>query len=61
MLIRKPDVLLLDEPTSALDEKNGIAFSKALHTFCHRHQITLIIVSHKTDIMSICNQTLTIV
>lgn len=61
MLIRKPDVLLLDEPTSALDEKNGIAFSKALHAFCYRHQITLIIVSHKTDIMSICHQTLEIV
>ena len=60
MLIRRPDILLLDEPTSALDEKTSMALSEELNTYCKKYNITLLIVSHKKDIMSICNKTITL-
>lgn len=60
MLIRNPDILLLDEPTSALDETTSIAFSNSLNKYCEEHNISLVIVSHKKDIMSICERTLDI-
>lgn len=53
-LLRKPKLLLLDEPTSALDKKTSIQFSEELKIYCEKYEIALLIVSHKEDIMSIC-------
>lgn len=56
ILLRKPKLLLLDEPTSALDEITGQKFSLALKKYCDSYKIQLVIVSHKKDIMSICEE-----
>lgn len=58
MLIRKPDVILLDEPTSALDEKTSLLFTSALKNYLDTYGITLLVVSHKKDITSICTRKL---
>jgi|GEM_PF-1068768 len=58
ILLRKPKLLLLDEPTSALDEKTSINLSSALNTYCNKYKIKLIVISHKKDIMSICEERL---
>lgn len=60
MLIRKPDILLLDEPTSALDEETSILFSNKLKEYSDKYNITLFIISHKKDIMNICNKRITL-
>ncbi len=54
MLIRKPEIILLDEPTSALDEDTSKAFTKALKKYLDKYHMTLLVVSHKKDITSIC-------
>lgn len=56
MLIRKPDLLILDEPTSALDEKIGNAIAEGILSYVKKHNMTLCIISHKKDIMKICNR-----
>jgi len=43
-----PKVLLLDEPTGALDDVTSDTVMSNLKTFCHKSNITLIIVSHNT-------------
>ncbi len=58
MLIRKPDVILLDEPTSALDENTSLLFTSALKNYLETYDITLLVVSHKKDITSICTRKL---
>ena len=58
ILLRKPKLLLLDEPTSALDDKTSINLSSALNTYCNKYKIKLIVISHKKDIMSICEERL---
>lgn len=58
MLIRKPDVILLDEPTSALDEKTSLLFTSALKNYLETYGMTLLVVSHKKDITSICTRKL---
>ena len=56
MLIRKPNILILDEPTSALDKDTSNNFIEALKEYCTNHNISLIIISHREDIMSICEK-----
>ncbi len=58
MLIRKPNVILLDEPTSALDEKLSLLFTDALDYFLKKYHMTMVVVSHKKDITSICTKKL---
>lgn len=59
-LLRKPKLLLLDEPTSALDNATGMKLSNMLKEYCEKYEIALLIVSHKEDIMSICEQQITV-
>ena len=54
MLLRKPSILLMDEPTSALDEDTGTNLALALDQYAKKYGITYVVVSHKKDIMSIC-------
>ena len=49
-----PEVLLMDEPTSALDEDTGTNLALALDQYAKKYGITYVVVSHKKDIMSIC-------
>lgn len=56
MLIRKPDILILDEPTSALDADTSNKFISALKEYCTKFNISLVIISHKEDIMSLCEK-----
>lgn len=45
-LSMNPRVLMLDEPTSALDEKTSKRMLEKIKTFCHPHNMTLIVISH---------------
>lgn len=46
----KPRVLMLDEPTSALDSKTAIHFMDSITSYCMSKDITLIIISHDTQL-----------
>ena len=48
-LLRKPQLLVLDEPTSALNETLGDLVSKRIQQFAKAHDMTLIVISHKSD------------
>lgn len=56
MLIRKPEILLLDEPTSALDPETAAAFIQNLKTYGKKHGVTYVAVSHKDDILPLCDR-----
>jgi len=54
--IRKPKILLMDEPTSALDTENErfvLSMLKKLHSIFN---LTIIIVSHKSSTLGICDR-----
>jgi ATPase subunit of ABC transporter with duplicated ATPase domains len=53
-LAQLPDLLLLDEPTNHLDQNNR----KSLLKMLSRYEGTLIIVSHDTDLLRTCIDTL---
>ena len=53
-LAQNPDLLLLDEPTNHLDKGNR----KSLMRMLRRFQGTLIIVSHDTELLRHCVDTL---
>jgi len=46
----KPKIVLLDEPTSALDEKNSQIVIENISSFSRKNGITLLIVSHDSDL-----------
>lgn len=50
-LVSRPDLLILDEPTSALDPKIREEFYEMLHHLNHRHQVTILQVSHDVTSM----------
>lgn len=47
-----PKVILLDEPTSALDQKTGVFMMKSIIAYAKSHDITLLIISHNTEIVA---------
>ncbi len=49
MLLRKPDILILDEPTSALDEATSLELARRIVSFTQKHNIILLVISHKSD------------
>ncbi|MFZ1813705.1 MAG: type I secretion system permease/ATPase [Rhizobiaceae bacterium] len=51
-LVRKPLVLFLDEPTSAMDSISEAGFIERLDRFCGKER-TLLIATHKANILSI--------
>ena len=53
-LAQFPDLLLLDEPTNHLDKDNR----KSLMQMLSRYQGTLIVVSHDTEFLRNCIDTL---
>lgn len=52
-LYRKPNILVLDEPTSSLDAKNE---AKIINILNNIKNLTLVIVSHKTFSLSVCDE-----
>jgi ABC-type bacteriocin/lantibiotic exporter with double-glycine peptidase domain len=53
--MRKPKILLLDEPTSALDVENEKMILDMIKEMHHRLSMTVIIVSHKSTTLDICD------
>ena len=51
ILLRKPSCLLLDEPTSALDESTSISMLSCLYKYAKENEITLVIVTHKDELI----------
>jgi ABC-type lipoprotein export system ATPase subunit len=49
-LINKPELILADEPTGALDENNAHALSELLVQLSDEEGVTLITVTHSTDL-----------
>ena len=54
-IMRKPKILLLDEPTSALDKNNEDKFMKILKKIIEVYNITILIISHKTNTLNKCD------
>ena len=57
-LYRKSNVLILDEATNSLDNQSEIMFFKFLKTL--KKKLTIIIITHKAENVSICDQILKI-
>ena len=50
-LVNSPDFLILDEPTVGIDTKNKKDFMDLLAHLNHDHHITVLMVSHETDVI----------
>lgn len=57
-LINNPSVIFADEPTGNLDSHNSKVVENLLFTLNKKHQITLIIVTHDTDLAARCDRQL---
>ena len=59
-IMESPELLILDEPTRGLDEESVLCVRALLHTL-RDSGVTILLSSHnKEDILSICDQVLTI-
>lgn len=55
-VVKNPKILLCDEPTGALDTQTGIKILKLLKKTAKENGITLIIVTHNSNIKEICDK-----
>jgi len=55
-LAPRPDILLADEPTGNLDAANGDAIIDLLFNLRDRHNATLILVTHSSDLAARCDR-----
>jgi putative ABC transport system ATP-binding protein len=55
-IVSKPDVIFADEPTGNLDSETGRSVMKALFELQKTEGITLVIVTHDTDLARLCNR-----
>ena len=55
-VVKNPDILLCDEPTGALDFTTGIQVLKLLQEFHHRHNKTVVIITHNAGIAAIADR-----
>lgn len=53
--VRKPKIILLDEPTSSLDYDNEIKVLNLIKELNEIYKITVILVSHSNNAISICD------
>lgn len=56
IILRKPDLIMMDEPTSALDEATSQRLVNYLKEFTKKHNITLMVISHKKDFTQISDE-----
>ncbi|MDO8530460.1 MAG: ABC transporter ATP-binding protein [bacterium] len=59
-IIANPQIIFADEPTGNLDSENGKNIINLLFQLQREKYITLIIVTHDTDIARLCNRVITI-
>lgn len=59
-LISNPEVIFADEPTGNLDSENGKIVANLLFDLNKSKNITLVIVTHDSDLASLCNRVITI-
>lgn len=52
--VKDPELLVLDEPFHGLDNKNRLRVTDIIEAFCHRHNKTLIMVSHYKNELPSC-------
>ena len=56
----KPEILLADEPTGNLDNKNSEYVHRLLLELNHELNMTLIVVTHNTELASYMSRIMTI-
>ncbi|MCR5214187.1 MAG: ABC transporter ATP-binding protein [Eubacterium sp.] len=59
-IAKNPKILLCDEPTGALDSDTGKKIIELLVNTCKNRGVTTIIVTHNSDIASVCNKVIRI-
>jgi putative ABC transport system ATP-binding protein len=59
-LVTEPEVIFADEPTGNLDSENGRAITELLFRLQRERGITLVIVTHDSDLAALCGRTITI-
>lgn len=52
--VKDPELLILDEPLHGLDNRNRRLVKDIIETFCHRHNKTLVMVSHDESDLPAC-------
>lgn len=60
VLLRKPSIWLLDEPTSSMDRNHEMRVMQALHANIQQ-QDTLILITHKPEMLQLVNRLIVIV
>lgn len=59
-LIAEPEVIFADEPTGNLDTENGAIITDLLFRLQKERGITLVVVTHDTELANLCDRTVTI-
>ena len=59
-IAKNPKLLLCDEPTGALDYNTGKQILKLLQETCRKEKITVIIITHNTEITPLANKIISI-
>lgn len=57
-LVRDADIIIMDEPTSALDTALSEQIVEHLNNYLSQNETILIVVSHRPEILEICNKTI---
>jgi putative ABC transport system ATP-binding protein len=57
-LVNNPSILLADEPTGALDSRTGLEIMAIFQRLNHTQGITVIVVTHDSDIAEYSNRSL---
>lgn len=57
-LLRDADIIIMDEPTSALDTTLSEEIVENLNDYLNKNTAILIVVSHRSEIIKICNKTI---
>ena len=59
-LVNNPSIILADEPTGSLDSKTGEMVLDILKNMHEKYNVTLIIVTHDTDVAKLAERTIVI-
>ena len=59
-LVNNPSIILADEPTGSLDSKTGAMVLNILKDMHEKYNVTLVIVTHDTDVAKLAERTIVI-